>query len=528
MAEQVAARIAAEEAELAAAGKPASGNGNGNGHGPQLDYRFLKQCLDANELGDGILYSAINNGRFIFNASAQQWMRWSGQHWETDVEDRSLSSVEEAAAKYLTMLDGISARMKKHSDDAERIRRLKKVQEKVIKRVSRLRSDRGRRNCVKLAACNHEQALITRGDAFDLNPWLLPCENAVIDLRTGEAVPAKPEDMLLKACPTRWQGITAPCPRWEQFLLDVFESNLLLIAYLQRLLGYAITGLIHEHILPIMVGKGRNGKGVIADTIMYVIGELAQPVPVELLLDQARSRSSAAPSPDIMALKGVRIAFASEPDENRRFSMGRVKWLTGGDALTGRWPNDKFPVTFLPTHKLLMLTNDLPHASADDFAFWERVSVIPFNLSFVDRDPAADFERRADLGLRETLKGEASGILAWLVRGCLEWQRSGLVPPDAVNISTQEYRADEDVLQDWIDECCTIDPYANCPAHQAYENFADWYVRRVNSNRKKVPSQHWFGRRLKKRFKRKRVSGYVYYGFTCPLILESDDRQERF
>jgi putative DNA primase/helicase len=516
-------RIADEAAELAAAGKGPAG---GNGH-REIDYKFLKRCLQSNELGDGILYSAVHQDTFIFNASSQQWMRWMGQHWEIDVEERCLGAVEDVATKYLTMLDVIAGLLQKHSADKERVKRLERLQAKVLKRVTRLRSERGRKNCLKLAASNKDAAMVTRGDSFDLNPWLLPCHNAVINLRTGEGVKANPSDMLLKACPTEWRGIDSPCPTWERFMIDVFESNMLLIEYVQRLLGYALTGLIHEHVLPILIGIGRNGKGVLADTIMFVVGDLVQPVPVELLLDQGRSRSSAAPSPDIMALKGVRIAFASEPDENRRFSMGRVKWLTGGDPLTGRWPNDKFPVTFLPTHKLLMLTNDLPHASSDDFAFWERVNVIPFNLSFVSRDPAQDFERRADLGLRDQLKGEASGILAWLVRGCLEWQRAGLNPPSIVKESTSEYKADEDILQDWIDECCTLDPYAETVASQLYDNFADWHFRRVNSNRKRVPSQHWFGRRLKKRFKRKKSGQYIYYGITCAVIDQSDG-QERF
>ena len=518
----VEARIATEEAELAAAGK---GPGGGNGR-REIDYKFLKQCLQSNELGDGILYSAIHQDKFIFNASSQQWMRWMGQHWEIDVEERCLGGVEDVSSEYLTMLDTIASHLKKFSADAERVKRLEHLQAKVLKRVTRLRSERGRKNCLKLAASNKDAALVTRGDNFDLNPWLLPCKNAVINLRTGEGVKALPSDMLLKACPTDWHGIDHPCPTWERFLIDVFESNQLIIEYVQRLLGYAMTGLIQEHVLPILIGIGRNGKGVLADTIMFVVGDLVQPVPVELLLDQGRSRSSAAPSPDIMALKGVRIAFASEPDENRRFSMGRVKWLTGGDPLTGRWPNDKFPVTFLPTHKLLMLTNDLPHANSDDFAFWERVVVIPFNLSFVSRDPAQDFERRADLGLRDRLKGEASGILAWLVRGCLEWQRLGLNPPTIVKESTKEYKADEDILQDWIDECCTLDPYAETVATQLYDNFTDWHFRRVSNNRKRCPSQHWFGRRLKKRFKRKKAGIYIYYGITC-MEIEHSDGQER-
>jgi putative DNA primase/helicase len=511
------ARAQAEAAEQLAA-KKAGGNGSGGG----VDYRFLKRCLDCNELGDGLLFAALHREKFVFNASGQQWMRYTGHHWETDVEDRSQASVEDAASGYLSMLPVIAGKLERYASDRERCKRLGLIQTKVLKRVNRLRSIRGRLACLKLAASNQQASLVTTADAFDLSPWLLPCKNAVIDLRLGDTAASHPADMLLKAAPTEWRGVNQPCPTWERTLIEIFERDEDLIGYLHRLLGYCITGHIFEHTLPIWTGKGRNGKGTIAETMMYVVGELAKPIQAEMLLDQGRSRSSAAPSPDIMALKGLRCAFASESDENRKFSMSRVKWLTGGDQLTGRWPNDKFPTCFVPTHKLILLTNDLPHAPAGDFAFWERVHVVPFGLQFVNREPSADTERRSDLGLRQKLEQEASGILAWLVRGCLEWQRIGLYPPEKVRAAIQRYRQEEDILQDWIDDRCTLDRYAETPASKLYANFADWWVRNVTPNRKKVPSQHVFGRWLTKKYKREKKGTYMYYGIDCDWCEENE------
>jgi len=519
----VEARAKAEAAELAAAVK-AGGNGNG---GQPLGYRFLKDCLDANELGDGILFSTLQADKFIFNASGQAWMRWTGQHWEVDVEERALGAVEPVASEYLRLLPMIGSKLKLHEADKDKVAKLKKVQAKVIKRASRLRSDRGRKNCLKLAATSPEAPMVCRGDVFDGNRMLLACKNAVIDLELGEAVPASPADMVLKAAPTDWRGIDHPAPIWERTINEIFEAREDVIGFLHRLLGYSITGLTTEHVLPIFQGIGRNGKSLIFDVLAHVLGDIVSPVPVEMLLDQGRSRSAAAPSPDIMALKGVRIAVAAEADENRRFSMGRVKWLTGNDQLTGRWPNDKYPCTFMPTHKLFLLTNDLPHASANDYAFWERVCVIPFRLSFVNREPARDFERRADLGLFDQLKEEASGILAWLVRGCLEWRRAGLAPPPVVKEATQRYRADEDYLQDWIDERCILDQHSESPAGKLYENFSDWYVLRINKNRKKTPSQRAFGQMLSKRFKREKHGTYIYYGLDCDEIIDEPDHGQR-
>lgn len=511
----VEARAREEAAELAKKGA------GGNGHG-EIDYKFLKACLDCNELGDGLLFAALHRDGFVMNASAQQWMRYTGQHWETDIEDRSLAAVEDAAARYLTMLTVIAKKLELHVADKEKCKRLEKVQGKVMKRVNRLRSERGRKACLKLASSNQQAPLVTTGDTFDLNPWLLPCRNVVLDLRLGEPSTPRHEDMLLKASATEWRGIDHPCPEWERTLVEIFERDEQIIGYVHRLLGYCITGHIFEHVLPIWTGKGRNGKGTIAEIMMHVLGDLAKPIQAEMLLDQGRSRSAAAPSPDIMALKGLRCAFASESDENRKFSMSRVKWLTGGDQLTGRWPNDKFPTCFVPTHKLILLTNELPHAPAGDFAFWERVHVVPFGLSFVNRDPAGDAERRADLGLRARLEGEASGILAWLVRGCLEWQRIGLNPPEKVREAIQRYHQEEDILQDWIDDRCQLDKYAETPATKLYFNFSDWWVRNVTPNRKKVPSQHVFGRWLTKKFKREKKGTYVYFGIDCDFIDDAE------
>jgi putative DNA primase/helicase len=519
----VEARAQAEAAELAAS---CTAGGNVNGR-HTLGYRFLKQCLDANELGDGVLFSTLQADKYIFNASGQQWMRWTGQHWEADVEERALGSVEPVASEYLRMLPMLGDKLKLHAADKEKVAKFKKIQTKVIRRASRLRSDRGRKNCLKLSATAPDSSMVCRGDVFDGNRMLLACANAVIDLELGEAVKANPADMVLKAAPAEWRGIDHPAPIWDRTISEIFESREDLIGFLHRLLGYSITGLTTEHVLPILQGIGRNGKSLIFDTLASVLGEIVSPVPVEMLLDQGRSRSAAAPSPDIMALKGVRIAVAAEADENRRFSMGRVKWLTGNDQLTGRWPNDKYPCTFMPTHKLFLLTNDLPHASANDYAFWERVCVIPFRLSFVNRDPAREFERRADLALFDKLKEEASGILAWLVRGCLEWRRIGLDPPPVVKESTLRYRADEDYLQDWIDERCVLDPYAQTPAGRLYENFADWYVLRINKNRKKTPSQRAFGQMLSKRFRREKHGTYIYYGLECDEIIDEPDNGQR-
>jgi len=352
-----------------------------------------------------------------------------------------------------------------------------------------------------------------RGEEIDRQPWLFPCSNGVIDLRTGKMRPGKSDDFLLKASPVEWKGVDEKCPIWEKTLDEIFSGNQQLVAFMQRLLGYSILGLSTEHIIAVWTGQGRNGKGLMVNVISEILGPLAGPIRAEMLLDQSRQSNSAGPTPDIMTLRGLRLAWASETDENCKISPSRVKWLTGNDELTGRNPHDKFEVKFKPTHTLFLLTNHKPHAPADDFAFWERVLLIPFELSFVNRTPRAPNERRADRELESKLIGEASGILAWLVKGCLIWQKEGLNPPPIVKDATAEYRKDEDMLEDFVDQCCIIDPGNDnvwVGATQLYQAFEEWWKVNISKN---VPKQKKFGNLAAKRFDRRKVGGvYKYFG----------------
>ena len=207
-------------------------------------------------------------------------------------------------------------------------------------------------------------------------------------------------------------------------------------------------------------------------------------------------------------LRALRIAFASESDEGRRFNAGRIKLFSGGDELTGRNPHDKHPITFTPTHKLMLLTNEKPAAPASDFAFWERLLLVPFTVSFVSREPQKANERKANRDLLAQLQKEAPGILAWLVWGCLEWQREGLNPPRSVTEATEQYRRDEDIIADFIDERCVVEPGAVGFSSEIYSAFAEWYESNLG---KRVPSQNWLGKQLHKTYEKTKRDGRIAY-----------------
>ena len=477
-----------------------------------LTSKFVRECLFANEFGDGMLYAEIHQGKYIYNKTAREWLSWTGHHWQRDIMDYSMAVVEDVSRAYLDESLQITKKigeLLQDKNNQKKVDNLIKTQKSIYKRISRLRTQPGRINCLKFAHTNPNNHISIDGEEFDQHHWHLACSNGVIDLKTGKLLDGKPGDYISKACSTEWKGIKEPAPEWELFLMQIFKENKDLVEYIGRLFGYGITGLTLEHILPIFWGKGRNGKGTMIETIKYVLGSFAAPIRSEMLLDQGRSASSSAPTSDIMSLRGLRITFASESDEGRRFSPSKVKWLSGGDTLVGRAPHDKYETYFSPTHKLILMTNELPHAPSYDFGFWERVHLIPFKLSFIDRKPQADDELPADKTLPDRLKEEASGILAWLVRGCLSWQDQGLAPPLIVTEATAKFRRDEDTLADFIEECCFLEAGYECKASDLYADFKDWYEEHVYKN---APSQKKFGKMMVKKFKREKKGIYIYYG----------------
>ncbi|RLB69137.1 MAG: DNA primase, partial [Deltaproteobacteria bacterium] len=357
-----------------------------------------------------------------------------------------------------------------------------------------------------------ERGLVVSADQLDNKPWLLACENGVINLRNGMLSGGCPEDYLSLASPFPYLGSKHTDPIVERFMLDIFNDRQDVVDYMQKVYGYSITGLSKYHEFYCCFGeRGFNGKGLVTETISGTLGPLAAPIQSELLLEQKYSRSAAAPSPEIMKLKGLRFVYASETDEGRKFSSSKVKWLAGGDTLTGRWPNDKRNIDFKPTHTLFLLTNHKPRVDPADNAFWERMRLIVFEMSFVtNREPDPEKnERQADIELPAKLSAAGSAMLSWLVRGCLEWQRDGhLNPPPYVIEATAEYRRKEDLVQEWLDMCCSREPEGRITAAEAYASFELWFNENIGQ---KMPSQRFFGKHLGRFADRKKGYKGVYY-----------------
>ena len=295
-----------------------------------------------------------------------------------------------------------------------------------------------------------------------------------------------------------------PAPRWDQFLQEIFQDKPeqereALIAFLQRLLGYGITGSTAHHVFTILYGEeGRNGKDTLLDTLKEVLGPLVGAVSNDLFVAQDKFRASGAPTPHLCDLQGKRLVWGSETRQGDKLNIAQIKLLSGGGEISTRQLHGR-QYSFIPTHKLLLMTNYKPHADARDQAFWSRACLVEFGIRFVER-PHAPHERQADPELKETLKEERSGILAWLVRGCLAWQQQGLAIPASICLATEKYRDEEDRILHFLTERCVMRPEVSIKASVLYEAYKAWceenqFGRGMNAT--------LFGNEISRRFEKK-------------------------
>ena len=509
-------RVEKERRQFGSAPDPDAGQDNGgNGldhEGEPVPGANVLKALARNEDGDAELFVCLHKGRLVYDHAASQWYTWPGNHWEPDRTEQALAGVNDVADVYLAEMKRQAwlrgkAEMAKQTKQAAAAEANEKM---LARRVRDLQTIRRKQAVLHLARAGAGSLGIT-GDEWDADPWSLAVENGVIDLQAGTFRPGTPADYFKTYAPTPWEGVDAPCGTWEATLESTFGGDGELVAFVGRLAGYAITGKTTEAIFPIFWGSGRNGKTVFLQAMADVLGpDLAGPIEAESLLESRFTRPSGGPSSDLLHLRGRRLAWVSETNENRRINAGRVKLFSGGDFITGRAPYAARQVTFRPTHKIFMLTNHRPKADASDEALWRRVLLIPFETVFVtDPDPEKPNERKADLDLADRLKAERPGILAWLVKGCLAWRREGLNPPRTVLAATERYRDTEDTIKTFLLECCAEGPTRTVRAGTLFKAFIAW----AEENGEKPGTIKKFGQYVSKRFDAaKDTAGKFYIG----------------
>lgn len=370
-------------------------------------------------------------GRFAW-CHGLGWLGFDGVAWREVPETR----VVEAAREY--MLGKFSAAVRAGVDPKDWRGTLSR---------GRLRAivDLGR----GIACVDHER--------LDAQAHVLNTPKGQIDLRLGQVSPSAADAWHTKVTGGSWTADRSPL--WESFLERVLPDHEVR-AYLQRVIGHSLVGEVREHVMPILVGVGANGKGTLRDAVMHALGTYALEVDPALLVEGKHARHLTF----VMELRGRRLVFTSETDKRASFAESVMKRLTGGDPLqANRMHQD--PITFIPSHSLIMVTNNLPDVS-EDAAVWRRLSVIDFDVVIP--------ERERDGGLPEKLRAEASAVLSWCVEGLRQYLATGLTPPPQVQAATRQYRRDNDSTARFLDEVCRIDPHVSEGAQALYQAFAYW------------------------------------------------------
>ncbi len=393
-----------------------------------------------------------------------RWLVWDSRRWALDDTAR----VERAAKATVA---GIYAEAAACPEDSHRKELAKHA----------LRSEAATKLGAMMALARSEPGIPVLPDALDADPWLLTVQNGTLDLHTGELQPHSPGDLITKLAPVAYDA-AATCPRWLDFLAETFEGNAALIAYVQKMAGYALTGDTSEQSLFVLWGTGQNGKSTMLSALGALLGDYWKQTPTETLL----ARSGNTIPNDVAALKGARLVTAIEADEGRRLAESLVKQMTGGDPLAARFMRAEW-FNFVPTFKLFLATNHKPEIRGTDLAIWRRIRLIPFRVTVP--------EGKQDKHLGDKLQNELPGILAWAVRGCLAWQQEGMAPPAEVVAATTQYREEMDPLADFLAERCMELPGVATEAGTLFKAYSEWCER----GGEKPLNQRQFGLRLAER-----------------------------
>lgn len=394
--------------------------------GEPLPPQFSEEALT-------LRFSRQFEGELRYVAGWGRWMCWDGTRWR---EDETLAVFDRCR--------GIYRPASAECGDAKERAAMKIAAAQTVVAVERLaRADRRH-------AATVEQ--------WDADPWLLNTPTGTVDRHTGELHDHQREQYLTK---TTAAGRGGDCPLFRQFLHRITDGNSELQAFLQRVIGYCLTGSVREHALFFLYGTGSNGKSVFLSTIAGLLGDYAKTAPAAAFTATSTEQHPT----DVAGLRGARFVTAIETEDGRWWAEAKIKSLTGGDPVTARFMRQDF-FEYLPQFKLIVAGNHKPGLRSVDEAIRRRLHLIPFTVTIG--------EEERDANLAEKLKAEYPGILRWAIEGCLAWQKEGLNPPAIVRDATSQYLAAEDAIGRWIEERCVLDPHCWCSSTALYRDHEDW------------------------------------------------------
>lgn len=429
------------------------------GAGAASDFRVFRST----DTGNAERLVSQHGENIRFNYGRGTWHVWTHTHWGEDM-DGHMERLAKATVRT------IPDEAQNLDDDAYA---------SLIRWASKSESAARRKAMLDLA--RSEEGIAIQPGQLDADPWKLNVVNGTLDLTTGTLRPHDREDLITRCLSTPYLP-TAKCPKFIAFLDRIFSSNTELVAYVQRMLGYALTGSTREQAIFIAHGSGANGKS----TLLGIIARLLEGYAAEADTDSFLEQKGGSIREDIAALDGARFVAASETADGRRLSEALVKKATGGEKLRARRLYEN-GYTFVPGFKVWLSTNHRPQIVGTDHAIWRRIRLIPFDVTIPEK------ERDRDLPAK--LGAELPGILAWAVEGCRQWQRDGEQPPPCVLQATEQYSLDMDALASWIGERCELRTGVRETAKCLYADYAAY----CQGTGEDSLNQHAFSKRLTER-----------------------------
>lgn len=410
--------------------------------GPQPDPTTDEHATD---VGNGRRLVRMYGDQFRWTPSLG-WIVWNGRIWERDEAGLAVEALAKDSARVMRQEAAGMA------DPTQRTEAWKHA----------TRSEKSERIRAAVAMARSERGVSVEPDDLDADPYELSVGNGTLDLRTGALSGHDYARLITRGTEVEYHE-EAPCPRWEAFLEETFCGDSELVAFIQKAVGYSLTGDTREQCLFLCHGVGSNGKSTLLSMLRHVAGGNASHADFSTFL--VNKNQGSGPRGDLARLAGVRLVTSTEPDAAGRLSESTVKAITGQDPITCSF-KFKNEFTYAPRFKLWLAANHKPRIRGVDHAIWRRIRLVPFN-NIVPDD-------KQDKGLVDALVAEAPGILAWAVRGAMRWLAEGLAPPKAVQGATEAYRAEQDTLAEFIEECCYVAPGFDCPINDLYRAYKEW------------------------------------------------------
>lgn len=422
----------------------------------------------------------------------KNWYFYNDKTWELDQE-----------GKVKSLVDEILTKMKKEPvfvpDDGDEDAAKKALQ----KHIKYSRGSNGKTNMLK----ESQHLLPIQPEQFDKDKHLLNVQNGYIDLKTGELHNHDKEKYFSKIASIEYTD-KIDYPLWDDFLMQIFDGNRELINYMQRAVGYSLSGSTEEQVMFILYGNGRNGKSVFLDIITEMLGNYTTNIQPQTLMVKPMSGSA---NSDIARLQGARLVTTTEPNDGMRFDEGLVKQVTGGDKVTARFLyGDEFD--YHPEFKLWMATNHKPIIRGTDDGIWRRMVIIPFTVQIPDH--------QVDKNLKYKLRREMTAILNWAVEGYQEWRRTGLNEPDLIKQQRGDYRREMDPVEQFIEDCCIRKDGERAKGSLLYQTYKEW----ATDNHQYMMNHIKFGKEMSNKFQKITSNGVHYIG----IKLKHPDNNQPF